>query len=103
MKFLIKLVHSDKLINYYKTHSAAYKEDSGIDLFIMEDLEIAPGHTELVDLGVKCQLRSIEWSPIMWIKNKSIWKYHSYLMFPRSSISKTPLRLANSVGLCDSI
>ena len=24
------------------------------------------------------------------------------MMFPRSSISKTPLRVANSIGLCDS-
>jgi dUTP pyrophosphatase len=28
-------------------------------------------------------------------------KYHSYNMYSRSSISKTPLRLANGVGLCD--
>ena len=99
MTFLIKTTDKSKI--FYENHSVFFKTDAGLDLFIVEDTTILPQETKLVDLDIKCQLRSIEWNPLNWIKNRSIWKYNSYLLFPRSSISKTPLRLANSIGLID--
>jgi dUTP pyrophosphatase len=104
MKFLIQIddsTNSDFLQEKYRNHSAKHKDDSGLDLFIPEDTIIYPGETKLVDLGIKCQLRSIEPCIWKWLKNKSVYRYHSYNMYPRSSISKTQLLLANSVGLCD--
>lgn len=92
MKFLIQC-KNDTVKEMYKTHNTYHKGDSGLDLFIIEDTTIGGGETILVKLGIKCQLQSKNWY------GKKI--YHSYLMFPRSSISKTPLRLANSVGLID--
>lgn len=94
MKFLIKC-KNDNVKQMYKNHSIFHKGDSGLDLYIIEDITIEPGEMKLVDLGVSCQLESSAWY-CPWNK-----KYHSYMMFPRSSISKTPLRLANSIGLCD--
>jgi dUTP pyrophosphatase len=79
----------------YERHKVFHKGDSGVDLFITEDTTIEPGETKLVNLGIHCQLQSTSWY-CPWKKN-----YHSYMMFPRSSIYKTPLRLANSIGLCD--
>jgi dUTP pyrophosphatase len=79
----------------YKNHRTYHTGDSGLDLFIVNDITIAPGEMKLVDLGIQCQLQSSAWY-CPWNK-----KYHSCMMFPRSSISKTPLRLANSIGLCD--
>ena len=79
----------------YKNHQVFHKGDSGVDLFITENTTIEPGETKLVSLGIHCQLQSKSWY-CPWKKN-----YHSYMMFPRSSIYKTPLRLANSIGLCD--
>lgn len=94
MKFLIRC-KTEHLREMYKSHVTYHEGDSGVDLFIANDSIIGPGETKLVELGIQCQLQSCNWY--------CPWKkvYHSYMMFPRSSISKTPLRLANSVGLCD--
>ena len=94
MKFLIRCKTAD-IKGMYKNHKTFHEGDSGLDLFIIQDVTIEGGETKLVGLGIQCQLESTKWY-CPWVK-----KYHSYLMFPRSSISKTPLRLANSVGLCD--
>lgn len=94
MKFLIRCKNPN-IKDMYKNHRTYHAGDSGLDLFIVNDITIAPGEMKLVDLGIQCQLQSSVWY-CPWKK-----KYHSYMMFPRSSISKTPLRLANSIGLCD--
>ena len=94
MKFLIRC-KTENIKQMYNNHQTFHKGDSGLDVFIVTDTTIEPGETKLVDLGIQCQLQSSNWY-CPWKKN-----YHSYLIFPRSSISKTPLRLANSVGLCD--
>jgi dUTP pyrophosphatase len=100
MKFLIQ-VTNPRNKEFYEKHSVMYKEDSGLDLFIVHNEVIKAGETVLVDLGIKAQLRSFEWRMSRWFKNKSVWRYHSYLLFPRSSIYKSPLRMANSIGLID--
>ena len=98
--FLINWVAGDT--NPYVSHSTYHAGDSGLDLFAIKDLIIEPGKTELVDLGVQCRLQKRTLCPYYWIKNRSFYKYSSYLMMPRSSIYKTPLLLHNSVGLIDS-
>lgn len=95
MKFLIKC-KNEAAKKMYMNHSIFHKGDSGLDLYIIDDVTIGPGEMKLVGLGISCQLQSTSWY-CPWKKN-----YYSYMMFPRSSISKTPLRLANSIGLCDS-
>lgn len=95
MKFLV-YCKNEQVKELYTNHSTFHKGDSGLDLFIVENVVIQPGEMKLVGLGVHCQLQSKSWY-CPWKKN-----YHSYMMFPRSSISKTPLRVANSIGLCDS-
>jgi dUTP pyrophosphatase len=94
MQFLILPTNKDSK-EMYTNHGTYNPGDSGLDLFITKDITIKPGETQLVDLGIQSQLRS--WN---WLKFK--WVYHSYMLFPRSSISKTPLILANSIGLVDS-
>ena len=64
------------------------QEDSGIDLFCPEDIEILPGETISIDFKIKCCL------------NHGSLNY-PYFIFPRSSISKKPIRLANCVGIID--
>ena len=64
------------------------QEDSGIDLFCPEDTLILPGQTVSVDFKIKCSL-------IHGSLN------YPYFIFPRSSISKKPIRLANCVGIID--
>ena len=59
--------------------------DAGLDLFVVEDQIIPAKSTQPIPLQIACEN----------LDNKA------YYLFPRSSISKTPLRLANSIGLID--
>ena len=70
----------------YKNHKHFHQGDAGLDVYIVEDQIINPGETTRIKLGISCEN----------IHRKA------YFLMPRSSISKTPLRLANSVGLIDS-
>lgn len=92
MKFFIK-PQTDEVKEMYSNHSTYHEGDSGLDLFIVADETIPAGETKLVDLGISCQLKGFSLAQPV--------KYFSYNMYSRSSISKTPLRLANGVGLCD--
>ena len=76
---------SDDINAMYKNHSHFHQGDAGLDLFITEDEVIDPGSTVKIHLGISCE--NVEKKP--------------YLLMARSSISKTPLRLSNSVGLID--
>ena len=73
----------------YQNHGTFHEGDSGLDLFIMEDVTVPAGETVFLKLGVKCAAYSSNGESVSW------------LVLPRSSISKTPLRLANSIGLID--
>ena len=58
-------------------------------LYVLEDIQIKIGETIFIDLGIQCEMVN---------NDKNI----GYYLYPRSSISKTPLILANSVGIIDS-
>jgi dUTP pyrophosphatase len=85
----------------YTSHSFFHEGDSGIDIFFAED-QIIPGkQTVLVDFKISCELRTkygFSKSNTYGTMTKS---NKSYFLLPRSSIYKTPLRLANSIGLID--
>jgi len=78
----------DEASNLYKEHGQYHKGDSGLDLFVVRDETIPAGETRFIKLGIKVAA---------WENSKNL----SWLLMPRSSISKTPLRLCNSVGLID--
>ena len=75
----------DSLWTIHPTYSnAQINEDVGLDI-PMSKTWVVPGNVRsfTVDLGFKCSAN------------------HGWLLIPRSSISKTTLRLANSVGIID--
>jgi len=72
----------------YRAHGQYHKGDSGLDLFCVRDETVPAGETRFIKLGIKVSA---------WAGAESV----SWLLMPRSSISKTPLRLCNSVGLID--
>jgi len=74
---------------YTSGNSARYAGDSGYDLYFPDGIIIPPRTTVRIDLKIQVQLLD------------STGKPRSLLLLPRSSICKTPLRLANSVGLID--
>jgi dUTP pyrophosphatase len=84
MKLKIKTLN-DKAAELYADHGHFHDGDAGLDLYVLEDMSIGVGETKLIKLGVACE-------PEDGI---------AYYLMPRSSIGKTPLRLANSIGLID--
>jgi dUTP pyrophosphatase len=74
--------HNTKLDN-----DAPY-EDSGFDLYIPESTTFTGNSVTKVNLKIKCSA---------YVNNRPCGFY----VYPRSSISKTPLRLANHVGIID--
>ena len=69
----------------YINHGTFHDGDAGLDLFVIHEQTIDPGETVKIHLQIACE--NEENLP--------------YLLLPRSSISKTPLRLSNSIGLID--
>ncbi len=69
----------------YEKHGHFHAGDAGLDLYVLEDIKINAGETLPIKLGVACEPED----------------GRAYFLMPRSSISKTPLRLANSIGLID--
>ena len=79
--------------------------DSGIDLFFPKDVLCEPHKTTKISLAVKCSVYNSSQQDIF---EKCISENTSknvisqpFYVYPRSSIGKTPLRLANSVGIID--
>ncbi len=70
----------------YENHGHFHDGDAGLDLFVISEQTINAGESTLIHLQISCENT----------ENKP------YLIMPRSSIAKTPLRLSNSIGLIDS-
>jgi len=91
-----------KYVNAAEKHNAAVSEiidngyvngyaDSGFDLYVPFDQDMVCGEFgKKINFRVQCAAYEDEYTPT------------GYYVYPRSSISKTPLRLANSVGIIDS-
>lgn len=79
-----------EIASFY-TQRANYTSDAGVDLFVPEDTIISPRSVHFVSHKLKCRMLD------------STGKLVAYYLYPRSSISKTPLMLANSVGIVDSM
>ena len=71
-------------LEFYAARTSTGKS-SGYDLFLPEDIVFPAKKVTFVDFGIKATTEN----------------GHGYWLLPRSSLSKTPLRLANSVGLID--
>ena len=84
MKLLIKTLNTTSA-EMYASHGHFHDGDAGLDLYILEDVKISAGETKLNKLGISCEPADGK----------------AYYLFPRSSISKTPLRMSNSIGLID--
>ena len=69
----------------YENHGHFHDGDAGLDLYILENIIFMPQETKIIKLGISCE--SIDGK--------------GYFLMPRSCISKTPLRMSNSIGLID--
>ena len=105
----LRVVSNDpELLNLYKNVAVAKMEtqeylenphkDSGFDIYTPKGRErINPGETRLVNLEIQCAAYKIVCDGDTCQRVPS-----AFYMYPRSSIYKTPLRLANNTGIIDS-
>ena len=84
MHLLIKTLN-ETAHSLYSNHGHFHEGDAGLDLYVLEETSILAGETKLLKLGICCEPTDGK----------------AYYLFPRSSISKTPLRMSNSIGLID--
>lgn len=75
-----------KLLDKNCTPNKQHEADGGFDIYSREDVSVFPQETVYVKTGVCVAV------PTGYVA----------LLIPRSSLSRTPLRLANSIGVIDS-
>jgi dUTP pyrophosphatase len=79
-----------KVKEFYNNFTSHHDGDSGIDLYNFKDIPVNFLQVGTVDFEIRCEMLDMETN-----------EYMSYYLVPRSSISKTPFQLANSVGIID--
>ena len=80
--------------------------DSGVDLHFPKDILCEPHKTTKISLDVKCSVYNSKQQELFekgYKRDPEAGEPISqpFYIYPRSSIGKTPLRLANSVGIID--
>ena len=87
---------NDELRAFYRLSADAYlakpltERDAGVDAFCETDVSAVAGETSKLSLGCRAAVYD------------TVRKcFRAYWLLPRSSISRSPLRMANSVGLID--
>jgi dUTP pyrophosphatase len=87
-----------ELVNLYKGHVEKHNQsilndpfpNAGFDLFVPETTTVQSTNSTMISMNVKCEMLDHYRKP------------SGFYMFARSSISKTPLMLANHTGVIDS-
>lgn len=90
---------SYKYLNQIEKHNYSVLNEShpnsGFDLFFPEQAEFDSIETKMVDFRVKGEMKYFD-------HIEKLFKPCGFYLYPRSSLSKTPLMLANHVGIIDS-
>ena len=72
--------------------------DAGVDLFFPNMVRVPRGETLLVDFEIQCKMVHV-----YELEDGSLFEEPtSFMLVPRSSIFRTPLRQANNIGIIDS-
>ncbi len=84
----------DDLVPLY-SYRLNYSDDAGVDLYCPETITVKARSQGKIDFKIQCEMTNVQ--------NKDKLEYYSYLLVPRSSIVKTPLRMSNSIGIIDKL
>ena len=88
--------YKDHINNHNNININTYYPNAGFDVFFPNEVTISnSGKSQFVKMNIVCEMR-------IYNETKNDWVPVSYYSYPRSSIAKTPLMLANSVGIIDS-
>ena len=93
MAFVLYIKTDNPYLKELYSKRANHEDDSGVDLYFPEDGVIPSMYngkfvTSKIDFQIRCRMK---------LKGKPI----AYMLVPRSSISKTGLRMSNSIGIID--
>jgi dUTP pyrophosphatase len=89
LKIKINEDASQNVKDHYLNFVSHHIGDSGIDLIVPQDIEVTSLSVGTIDHLIQCEMVNES--------NELV----SYYLYPRSSISKTPFSMANSVGIID--
>ncbi len=89
MVYTLEILADNSEIRDFYTKRANHASDSGVDLYFPEDHKITCFACLKINMGIKCRMVDEKGNTV------------PYYLYPRSSISNTPLILANSVGIVD--
>ena len=89
MSFVLYIKTDNPYLREMYRQRMNHDDDSGVDLYVPEDYTFKLGETKFINLRVKCRMVNENGKPV------------AYYLYSRSSISKTPLLLANGVGIVD--
>jgi len=92
-KYLLNILTkspNDKVKEYYHKFESHHMGDSGIDLYNFNSVDVEFLKVGTIDYEIKCEMINLHTN-----------EYCSYYLVPRSSLSKTPFQMANSVGIID--
>lgn len=96
-KLYIKPTSDNQIIHEYYKNTTTFSDDSGVDLFCLEDMTVEGGEkAATIKFGICCSLYKTTSG-----YRSSETRSSGYMLVPRSSISKTPLRMSNSIGIID--
>lgn len=90
----IRAQYAEKGGDHNKKVLGSVFADSGFDLFVPEDATFATEASVFVDFKIKTEMLYCDVNQD-WVTNSP------FVIHPRSSISKTPLMLANHTGIID--
>jgi len=79
---------------------SGHSGDAGLDLYVPADITCLPNQVTFIGHGISCEMVD-EYYEVVDDFDPLPCKNISYLLVPRSSISKTPLIMANSIGIID--
>ena len=85
-------------------HVANPHKDSGFDLYVPQDHNIKYSETKLIDHKIRCAAYRIHSREFVHEGSKHVFSEktpQAFYTYPRSSIHKTPFRVANNVGIID--
>ena len=99
-KVLLQVLREEYVAKYEekieeRARSLSMHPDSGFDLFVTEDVVIPSGEIKMINMQVKCAVYGN-------YKGSGSFVPLPYYLYPRSSVIKRGILLANSVGIIDS-
>lgn len=93
-QLLLKL--DDTNLSKYYDQFKFNSENCGFDVYLPNDVTFLPFETIYVNMGIKCEMKKFSDHDLIFNPINV-----SYLLYARSSLSKTGLILLNSVGIID--